>query len=198
MDYCVRDIGGGTFEYRFTLILDNNDGSWAPGQGFGWIIFGVDLWPKCSPISDFVMDPASYPIGPYWALGFSSGGQCGPLLEPIWFQIPVLPNFWIPAAVGDKLEWKGTSKTLVTPGGMHWCNVWATGGAPQTLAVLGNPVPCDCYPDCNAMGGLTVADFACFQTKFVAGDPYADCNGVGGLTIADFGCFQTKFVAGCP
>ncbi len=56
----------------------------------------------------------------------------------------------------------------------------------------------NCYPDCNGVGGLTIADFGCFQTRFVANDPYADCNGVGGLTIADFGCFQTKFVAGCP
>ncbi len=55
-----------------------------------------------------------------------------------------------------------------------------------------------CYADCNGVGGLTIADFGCFQTKFVAGDPYADCNGVGGLTIADFGCFQTAFVTGCP
>jgi hypothetical protein len=55
-----------------------------------------------------------------------------------------------------------------------------------------------CYPDCNGVGGLTIADFGCFQTRFVAGEPYADCNGVGGLTIADFGCFQTAFVGGCP
>ncbi len=55
-----------------------------------------------------------------------------------------------------------------------------------------------CYPDCNGDGALTVADFGCFQTRFVAGDPYADCNGAGGLTVADFGCFQTRFVAGCP
>ena len=55
-----------------------------------------------------------------------------------------------------------------------------------------------CYPDCNADGSLTVADFGCFQTRFVAGDPYADCNGDGVRTVADFGCFQTKFVAGCP
>ncbi len=55
-----------------------------------------------------------------------------------------------------------------------------------------------CYPDCNVDGVLNIADFGCFQTKFVAGDPYADCNGVGGLTIADFGCFQTEFVMGCP
>ncbi len=64
------------------------------------------------------------------------------------------------------------------------------------LGGSGGPPPC--YPDCNGVGGLTIADFGCFQTKFVAGDPYANCNGVGGLTIADFGCFQTKFVAGCP
>ena len=55
-----------------------------------------------------------------------------------------------------------------------------------------------CYPDCNADGALTVADFGCFQTKFVAGDLYADCNQSGTLTVADFGCFQTAFVAGCP
>ncbi len=55
-----------------------------------------------------------------------------------------------------------------------------------------------CYPDCTGEGTLSVADFACFQTKFVAGDPYANCNGQGGLTIADFACFQTAFVAGCP
>ena len=55
-----------------------------------------------------------------------------------------------------------------------------------------------CYPDCNADGSLTVADFGCFQTRFVGGDQYADCNADGALTVADFGCFQTKFVASCP
>ncbi len=54
------------------------------------------------------------------------------------------------------------------------------------------------YADCTRDANLTIADFGCFQTKFVAADPYADCNGTGGLTIADFGCFQTRFVAGCP
>ena len=36
------------------------------------------------------------------------------------------------------------------------------------------------------------------RTKFVAGDPYGDCNADGQLTVADFGCFQTRFVAACP
>ena len=70
-------------------------------------------------------------------------------------------------------------------------------------SIVGQPEPVlrvesGCYPDCNGDGALTVADFGCFQTKFVAGDPYADCNADGVLTVADFGCFQTEFVAGCP
>ncbi len=67
----------------------------------------------------------------------------------------------------------------------------------------GVPDECDCSPNCDGSYSgntptLTIADFGCFQTKFVAGHPYADCNAVGGLTIADFGCYQTKFVGGCP
>ena len=55
-----------------------------------------------------------------------------------------------------------------------------------------------CIGDCNADDVLTVADFGCFQTRFVQADPYADCNLDGALTVADFGCFQTQFVQGCP
>lgn len=55
-----------------------------------------------------------------------------------------------------------------------------------------------CYADCNGDGGLSLADFGCFQTTFVLADPYADCNADGALNVADFGCFQTKFVLGCP
>ncbi len=55
-----------------------------------------------------------------------------------------------------------------------------------------------CYPDCTGDGVLSVADFTCFQSKFVGGSPYADCNADGTFTVADFTCFQTKFVQGCP
>lgn len=55
-----------------------------------------------------------------------------------------------------------------------------------------------CYPDCDDSGALTVADFSCFQSKFVAGEPYADCDSSGAHTVADFSCFQSAFAAGCP
>ncbi len=73
---------------------------------------------------------------------------------------------------------------------------WGATAANQFEALLWTKVTC--YPDCNADGSLTVADFGCFQTRFVAGEPYADCNQSTTLTVADFGCFQTEFVEGCP
>ncbi len=69
---------------------------------------------------------------------------------------------------------------------------------PARLVQLLGEVVAGCYPDCNTDGQLTIADFGCFQSNFVAGDPYADCNNSTTLTIADFACFQSRFVAGCP
>ncbi len=67
-------------------------------------------------------------------------------------------------------------------------------GLPPTVEVRLHP---PCYQDCNCDNQLNIADWGCFQTRFVAGEPYADCNGVGGLTIADFACFQTLWFVGC-
>jgi hypothetical protein len=91
----------------------------------------------------------------------------------------------------------GTFDTLdlpALPAGRAWEVLYAPGGE-QWVVIR---VIDSCYPDCNQSGTLTVADFGCFQTMFVIGDPYADCNGDGNHTVADFGCFQTKFVVGCP
>ncbi len=104
----------------------------------------------------------------------------------------------------------GVAEILVGagPGGPPEVRVHSGSGAFVTSFIAGDPgftggvfiagAHTLCYPDCNADGVLTVADFACFQTKFVQGNSYADCNGDGARTVADFGCFQTKFVVGCP
>ena len=92
------------------------------------------------------------------------------------------------AAVDIRIVWPGSAGTRIT---QDLLNV-----ARAQRVTVHETAPY--YPDCNADGSLTVADFGCFQTKFVAGDAYADCNGDGVRTVADFGCFQTKFVAGCP
>jgi hypothetical protein len=85
---------------------------------------------------------------------------------------------------------------LVPQGGwLYWNGVGGPlpGSQNATIAQAGGA----CYPDCDGSGGLSVADFGCFQTKFVQGDMYADCDGSTTLTVADFSCFQTKFVQGC-
>ncbi len=85
--------------------------------------------------------------------------------------------------------------------GMYECQVSSTGTgcAGNSTSVAASLLVTDCcYADCNASTSLTIADFACFQTKFAAADPYADCNASGTLTIADFACFQAEFAAGCP
>jgi hypothetical protein len=75
------------------------------------------------------------------------------------------------------------------------------------LALAGSiapPMPPACYANCDASTAapvLNVADFACFLTKFAAGDPYANCDQSTAqplLNVADFSCFLGKFAAGCP
>lgn len=62
LEYEVQELGTGGYEYTFTLVLADPDGTWAPGMGWGWFIFGDD--PVQSPIEDFEVDPDSWPVGP--------------------------------------------------------------------------------------------------------------------------------------
>ena len=48
----------------------------------------------------------------------------------------------------------------------------------------------------NSGLGSPPADMGAYE--FSGAPCYADCNGDGALTVADFGCFQSKFIAGCP
>ncbi len=114
---------------------------------------------------------------------------------------------------GETWEWNGTAWTAFPISGpsARGERAMAYDAARRTTVLFGGKLgpplgrsdqtwarATDCYPDCTIDGARTVADFGCFQTKFVAADPYADCNGDGARTVADFGCFQTRFVTGCP
>ncbi len=133
-----------------------------------------------------------------------------------WHRMCITFNFQTRAITSASIGnlWTGTSTTVPLSG------VFLRGGPAMPLptpsafrlsvggTASGNTIGfdnvtftsvlCACYADCNESGTLTVADFTCYQTRFVAGDPYADCNASGTLTVADFTCFQTQFVAGCP
>jgi hypothetical protein len=70
-------------------------------------------------------------------------------------------------------------------------------GSVGRLYVEGNRGGAPCYPNCDAVGGLTANDFSCFLNKYTNNESYANCDGVGGLTANDFACFLSAYVAGC-
>ncbi len=109
------------------------------------------------------------------------------------------PPFAFARVVAAREDWSGA----LGLGGM-W--TWGNDPEPQLVGGAGVRVRAiasgdafgvtlqGCYADCNGNGVLSISDFGCYRTPFVAGLPYADCTGDGVLTVADFGCFQTHFV----
>ena len=96
----------GPREYTFTLQLDNHDGTWTPGYGIGWIVFG-DAFQQASPIQDFVGDSSSFPVGPWTEFGVTGNGDHNGInLAPVSNPTPpYAPVYWVPAAIGDTITW---------------------------------------------------------------------------------------------
>lgn len=118
LDYEVSDLGGGLFDYEFTLELDNNDGSWATGQGWRWFIFG-DALSSSSPLTDFIGDTNDLPVGPWSGFSSSSGGHNGPTFANVM-------DYWVPTAIGETLSWSGTSTADLAQGGLLFSTIAGT------------------------------------------------------------------------
>lgn len=121
LDYAVTDLGGGVYNYDFTLELDNNDNSWTAGQGWGWFVFG-DAQSSSSPLSDFVMSASSFPVGPWSSLTFSSGGHNGPTFSGVF-------SYWTPTSIGETLNWSGTSSANLLQGELLYSTLLVANGA---------------------------------------------------------------------
>lgn len=134
LDYSVTDLGGGVYDYDFTLVLDNADSSWAPGQGWGWLIFGDSS--SSSPLTGYVADVSDLPVGPWTGMTFSSGGHNGPTFSPVG-------SYWVPTAVGQSLVWSGTSTANLGAGSLLFTTLFTTGGASSENFKVANlaPVP---------------------------------------------------------
>ncbi len=117
MDVTVSPTGTGLFSYNFTLTLDNHTGTWSPGQGWGWMIFGdlfigdidpntnplfgLGQWPASGPgVPDFTMTSAI--PGPWAQLSSTGGSHNGPTFAFVL-------DYWKPLGIGDSLHWSGTS-----------------------------------------------------------------------------------------
>lgn len=133
--YSVTPDGGGVYTYQFTLTLDNNDGTWASGQNFNWIIFGDVAGPGSSNLTDFAGDPTALPIGPFTDYTSSGGGHNGPTL------LDTVGNGWIPTAIGQSLSWDGTSTADLGQGELLWSNLEGSGTQADFVAATVAPEP---------------------------------------------------------
>ncbi len=196
LDYCITDEGGGVLRYRFTLTLDNHDGSWVSGQGYNWIIFG-DVFVGTSNFPDFIGDlPAPVPFADEgWS--YSSGGHNGPTL--LDFGVENDFRGWIPTAVGDSIKWSGTSALRLGQGEMAWSNLVGSGvHADYEIATL--LASCDtggCPADFDGNGFVNGDDYDLYVAAFFEGDISADFDGNGFVNGDDFDAYADHFEAGC-
>ena len=129
LDYRVTDLNG-IFDYKFDLVLDNNDGKWNQGDGWGWIVFG-DSPGQSSALPDFkgnVTDLIVGSKGLFNQFTFTSFGHNGPTLDPV-FNSSGLPNLWIPNNIDEKISWSGTSSVNLAQGDLLFSTLEASPGA---------------------------------------------------------------------
>ncbi len=189
MEYTVMDLGGGVFHYDFTLKLDNNDGSWAPGQGWGWLIWGDAINDQDPPgqgaLLGWAGNASDLPVGPWTSYSDSGGYHNGPTFAYVLDR-------WVPTALGQTLHWSGTATVDLADGQLLWSSLYPlnTPGVEFEAAHRVAPMP-SCPCDWNLSGGLNSQDFFDFLTSFFAGN--ADFNHDGVTNSQDFFDFLTCF-----
>jgi hypothetical protein len=155
-------------DYSFKLVLDNHDGSWAAGQGFGGLVFG-DVKNAPSPIADFAIDPSSFPVGPWTRVDMASGFHNGPIFGPE-VDGSLNPIVWVPSGVGDSLQWSGTSAYDLRSGCLAFSTLFVTNSANPATFQMGicsvSPVPEPGGWALLGTGLLTVLAFARFRSSF--------------------------------
>jgi len=125
LNYSISPTGSGVNGYAFTLVLDNNDGSWVPGQNFNFLVFGDSAQSGEYVLGNFVIDPGTLPVGPFDSY-FTVGGQHnGSGL--INFDQDVNTGGWVPTSVGSSLSWAGSSPSYVGQGAMRFSTLYGNG-----------------------------------------------------------------------
>jgi hypothetical protein len=156
LEYTVEDVGAGQYAYDFSLILDNNDGSWVAGQQWDWFIFGdMPGFLAISPLADFALSS----VDPGFNFGFTTGEHNGPTI--IFGPSAFLPG-WEPVSIGDAFNWSGTSSVLLGSGDLLWTTGFSSSGAVRanfataSLTTTTIPEPSTLSPFMAGLVGLGV------------------------------------------
>lgn len=189
LSYSYAPDTGGLYRYQFRMTLDNHDGSWSPGQGWGWIIF-ADAYYTPSIINDFEGTLSDLPVGPWGEFTSSTGEHNGPTLG-------FLLNTWVPTFVGESLSWSGLSAVEAAPGSMTWSSIITVGGATPFQFEVSVEDGGGCRADFDGDAFVTGDDFDGYVTAFEAGEGPADFDGDGFVTGDDFDRYVLAFERGC-
>jgi hypothetical protein len=136
LQYIKTDLGGGTYQYDFKLILTNADNSYVAGQGWNFIVFG-DVPMGTSTLNDFTLLSESF-VNPNMSLGNSSGAHNGPTFLDV---VNPTTGGWIPSHVGDFVTWSGTSSNNVADGTLLFSTLISINGANAADFQVANAVP---------------------------------------------------------
>lgn len=189
LSYSVTPDTGGLFRYQFRMTLDNHDGTWAPGQGWGWVVY-ADAYYSPSPMEDFQGNPSDLPIGPWNEYTTSMGEHNGPTLG-------FLLDVWTPTFIGEYVTWSGLSTVQAAPGTLTWSCLVATGGAVPFAYAPATEDGGGCPADFDRDAFVTGDDFDGFVAAFEAGTPAADFDRDGFVTGDDFDHYVVAFENGC-
>lgn len=198
VEYCVTTDDTGRFRYQFTVTLDNNDGTWAAGQGFNWFIFG-DVQGGPSPLADLVPE-LPLPV-PFDDEGYTTSGgfHNGPTLLDFGTNFDF--RGWVPTAVGESFTWAGSSLAELGPAELLWSNITPSGGSVTADFLIATRLEsCDgtqyCPADYDESGGVDGADVEAFFRDWIDGLEEADTNRNGGVDGADVEAFFTAWEQG--
>lgn len=122
----------GKYQYDFSLVLDNNDGSWVPGQMFNWIIVG-DAQNAPSPFEADTFRPPVQTLNFFTKLppntfhSYSGGFHNGPT---ICWVLPTgnscgLDAGFQPTVLGETLHFSGLGSVFLGQGDLLWSRLLA-------------------------------------------------------------------------
>jgi hypothetical protein len=139
LNYTVKNLTDGWFNYSFQLKVDNTDNSYVSGQAWRWIIFGDTPSPPSSNVGEGTLTNwvGDLSKSSPWIASFRTTG--GDHNGPTLYGNPgnSVLAWWTPSDVNDYLYWSGKSTANLPQGELLFSTLAGTlnGATPANFKV---------------------------------------------------------------